>query len=96
MAAMALPFSAMAVEKTAEAAPTKKAAKAKPYPLKTCVVSGEALGGSMGDPYVMTYQGREIKMCCKDCKKDFDKDPAKYLKKLDAAEHAPADKDKKK
>lgn len=23
-----------------------------------------------------------VKLCCKDCRKDFDKDPAKYLKKL--------------
>jgi hypothetical protein len=25
-------------------------------------------------------------MCCKDCRKDFDKDPAKYIKKLETAE----------
>ena len=70
------------------------AAKPKPYPLKTCVVSGEKLGGDMGDPYVFVYKdknvkddpGREIKFCCKDCRKDFDKDPAKYIKKLEAAE----------
>jgi YHS domain-containing protein len=28
-----------------------------------------------------------VKLCCKSCKKDFDKDPAKYLKKLDSAEN---------
>ena len=68
--------------------------KPKPYPLKTCVVSGEKLNGDMGDPYVFIYKekgvkddpGREIKFCCKDCKKDFDKDPAKYVKKLEEAE----------
>jgi YHS domain-containing protein len=32
---------------------------------------------------VFKHEGREIKLCCKDCRKDFDKDPAKYLKKLD-------------
>jgi len=58
---------------------------AKPYTLKTCLVSGEKLG-EMGDPYVFTYQGREIKLCCKGCKKDFDKEPAKFIKKLEAAE----------
>ena len=63
-----------------------KKAKVRPYPLKTCVVSDEKLGGDMGEPYVFTYQGREIKMCCKDCRKDFDKNPSKFLKKLDAAE----------
>ena len=62
-----------------------KADKAKPYPLKTCVVSGEKLG-EMGDPYVFTHEGREIKLCCKSCLKDFKKDTAKYIKKIEAAE----------
>ncbi|MDP3849386.1 MAG: hypothetical protein Q8Q59_02700 [Luteolibacter sp.] len=54
----------------------------KPYPLDTCIVSDEKLG-EMGKPVVFVHQGREIKLCCKDCRKDFDKDPAKYLKKLE-------------
>jgi len=58
------------------------ASKVKPYPLKTCIVSGDDLG-EMGDPFVFTYKGQEIKLCCKPCKKDFDKDPGKYLKLLD-------------
>jgi hypothetical protein len=62
-------------------------AKGKTYPLKTCLVSGQGLGG-MGDPYVFTYQGREIKLCCKGCLKQFNKEPASYLKKLDEAEKA--------
>jgi len=65
-----------------------KAENAKPYPLKTCVVSGEKLDGDMGKPYVFTYQGREIKLCCNSCLKDFNKEPAKYIKKLEAAETA--------
>jgi YHS domain-containing protein len=60
-------------------------AKTKAYPLKTCVVSGEKLG-EMGKPVVYVHEGREIKFCCKDCIKDFKKDPAKYVKKLDEAE----------
>lgn len=67
---------------------TKVAAKLKPYPLKTCLVSEEKLGGSMGEPFVYKFKDREIKFCCKSCQKDFDKDPAKYLKKLEAAENA--------
>lgn len=63
----------------------KKADKPKPYPLKTCIVSGEKLG-EMGDPYVHTYQNREIKFCCKSCLKTFNKDAAGYLKKIDEAE----------
>lgn len=57
------------------------AAKVKPYPLTTCPVSGEKLG-EMGEPVSFVYQGQEIKLCCKNCRKDFDKDPAKFLSKL--------------
>ena len=64
----------------------KKAEKGKAYPLKTCVVSDEKLGGDMGDPYVFTHEGREVKLCCKSCLKDFKKDPAKYMKKIDEAQ----------
>lgn len=56
----------------------------KPYPLDTCIVSDEKLG-EMGKPVVFVYKGQEIKLCCKHCRKDFDKDPAKYLKKLKKA-----------
>ena len=56
---------------------------AKPYPLNTCVVSGDKLG-AMGENCVFVYEGQEIKLCCKDCKKDFDKNPAKYLSQLTA------------
>ncbi len=58
-----------------------QSAKAKPYPLKTCVVSGEKLG-EMGDPYVFVHKGQEVKLCCKSCLKDFNKNPDKYLKKM--------------
>jgi hypothetical protein len=62
--------------------PKKEEGKAKAYKLDTCVVSDEKLG-EMGKPVVFVHEGQEIKLCCKDCRKDFDKDPAKYLKKLD-------------
>jgi YHS domain-containing protein len=54
--------------------------------LKTCPVSGEKLGGDMGKPYVFSYKGQEVKLCCPSCKKDFDKDPNKYLKLIRAAD----------
>jgi YHS domain-containing protein len=60
---------------------------AKPYPLDKCIVSDEKLG-EMGKPFVFTYKGQEIKLCCKNCQKDFKKDPAKYLKKLETAKKA--------
>ena len=65
------------------------AKKPKPYLLQKCVVSDEKLG-EMGDPYVFTYEGREIKLCCKSCLKDFKKDSAKYVKKIEEAEKKPA------
>jgi YHS domain-containing protein len=65
--------------------PGSAGAKAKPDMLKACPVSGDRLG-EMGDPYVFVYKGQEVKLCCPNCKKEFDKDPAKYLKKIrDAA-----------
>lgn len=81
----------LAVVAVASADPAEgKSVKPKPYPLETCIVSGEKLDGDMGKPYVFTYQEREIKLCCKSCKKDFDKEPAKFIKKLDEAEKAKA------
>ena len=54
------------------------------YPLKTCVVSGEALG-SMGEPVKVSHEGREIRLCCKNCEKGFQKDPAKFAKMVEDA-----------
>ena len=61
----------------ADEAKDKPKADAKPYPLTTCVVSGEKLG-SMGKPVVVTHEGKEIQLCCKSCIKDFKADPAKF------------------
>ncbi len=58
----------------------------KPYPLDKCIVSDEKLGADPGmKTFVFTHEGQEIKLCCKSCQKDFNKNPAKYLKKLDGA-----------
>lgn len=62
-----------------------KKAAAKPFPLSTCIVTDEKLGGDMGEPFVFTYEGREMKLCCKSCEKDFKKDKAKFVKKFDEA-----------
>jgi hypothetical protein len=74
----------------AEDAPAPKKdkpdAKADAYPLKTCLVSGEALGGEMGEPVRFDYKGRTIKFCCNECISKFKEDPAKYIKILDEAE----------
>ncbi|MFG0284723.1 MAG: hypothetical protein ACF8R7_09915 [Phycisphaerales bacterium JB039] len=55
-----------------------------PYTLLTCPVSGEQLG-SMGDPIVKTYDGREVKFCCEGCVDTFEKDKAKYWAQIDEA-----------
>lgn len=58
--------------------------KVKPYPMDTCIVSGEKLG-SMGDAVVFAEGDQEIQICCKSCKKDFEKDKKANLAKIDAA-----------
>lgn len=71
---------------SARAADKSTDTKAKPYPLKTCIVSGEEIN-EKGDmkPHVFTYEGQEVKLCCKSCLKDFNKDKAGYLKKIEEA-----------
>jgi len=75
-------FGALAL--AANPAPAKAPTTKPAYPLTTCVVSGEKLG-EMGKPHVIQYQGREVQFCCPKCETEFKKDPAKYLKKIDAA-----------
>lgn len=58
--------------------------KTKPYPLETCVVSGEKLD-AMGEAYVFTSGNQEIQLCCKSCLKDFNKDQEAMLQKVAAA-----------
>lgn len=53
----------------------------KPYPLKTCLICDMQLS-DMGKPFVFVYKGQEIKVCDESEKDIFDKNPAKYLKKL--------------
>jgi YHS domain-containing protein len=61
---------------------TTKKEEGKPYKPDTCIVSDEKLG-EMGKPYVFVHEGQEIKLCCKSCLKKFNKEPDKYLKKLE-------------
>lgn len=63
------------------AVPAVSLAADKPYPLDTCIVSGNKLG-SMGKPVTKVHEGQEIKFCCKPCIKKFDANPAKYMAKL--------------
>ena len=70
--------------KAGSASTESNATAPKSYPLDTCIVADEKLG-SMGDPYVFVHEGQELKLCCKGCLKDFNKEPGKYLPKLQAA-----------
>jgi len=60
--------------------------KATPDLLTTCPVSGDKLGADGMKPFTFTYKGQEVKLCCKSCKKDFDKNPEKYMKLIRAAD----------
>ncbi len=60
---------------------TSTSSGVKPYPLKVCLVTGNALD-SMDGPVTTVYNGQEIKFCCKPCLKKFEANPAKYLSKL--------------
>lgn len=79
------------VARAADKAPAAKPA-APAYPLTTCVVSGEKLGG-MGDSFEYVHKeagkpDRRVLFCCEGCVDDFKKDPAKFLAKLDEASKA--------
>jgi YHS domain-containing protein len=60
-------------------------AKAKPYPLETCLLCDMKLA-DMDKPCAFVYHGQEIKVCGQSEEADFAKDPAKYMKKLAKAE----------
>jgi YHS domain-containing protein len=51
------------------------------YPLKTCPVSGEELGG-MGEPVNYVVGTTLVKFCCASCVKSFQKDPLPTIKKV--------------
>ncbi|MCA9405944.1 MAG: TRASH domain-containing protein [Candidatus Omnitrophica bacterium] len=36
----------------------------------------------MGDPYQIEYDGKIYNLCCSMCAKDFQKDPEKFIKKI--------------
>jgi YHS domain-containing protein len=69
--------------------------KQKPaYPLTTCVVSGEPLDGSHGEPVEYVLGTRLVRLCCKGCVAKFEKDPHGYLAKIDDAGSKSASTDK--
>lgn len=64
-------------------APETSTEAATPYPLDTCLVSDEKLGEDPDmEPYAFVHEGQGITLCCKSCLKTFNKEPEKYLVKL--------------
>ena len=57
------------------------------YPLDTCVVMEDSKLGDpeMGEPVNLIYKNRLVRFCCRMCVRDFNKDPQKFLTKLDNA-----------
>jgi hypothetical protein len=58
---------------------TLSAADTKPYPLSTCIVSGDKV-----DPNVtpIVHNGQQVRFCCKGCIKKFNGCPDKYMVRL--------------
>ena len=79
------PFAALAGDTNSGAA-----SKPVPYPLDTCIISGDKLGGDMGAPIEFVYSNKdvnqEIKFCCPMCKPKFLANPDKYMKTIKEAE----------
>lgn len=59
--------------------------QSKDYPLKTCPVSKEELGGEMGKPVDVVIAGRLVRLCCEGCTPEVEKTPAKFIALIDAA-----------
>lgn len=53
----------------------------KPYPLETCLVTGDDLD-EMDDRVATVHDGQVFEFCCKPCLKKFRKHPGKYAKLL--------------
>jgi len=49
---------------------------------KICPVSGEEIGG-MGKGVEVVYKGKTYMLCCAACKKDFDRNPEKFIKNIE-------------
>ena len=57
------------------------------YPLDVCVVSDEKLG-SHGTIVHVVHDNRLVRLCCQGCLADFERNPDRFIKKLEEAEPA--------
>jgi YHS domain-containing protein len=81
LASCAAPTPAATAETTPAKVAKKAAPKPKPYPLETCLVTGDDLD-DMDERVSTVYQGQTFEFCCKPCLKKFHKNPSKYVKAL--------------
>ena len=88
LASCAAPTPPAAPEAAAPAARSnvaKKAApKPKPYPLETCLVTGDDLD-EMDERVSLVHRGQTFEFCCKPCVKKFRQNPDKYVRALEKA-----------
>lgn len=90
--ALAQKPAASAPQKPADTVPASAAAAdariisfQKPsYPLDTCPISHEKLGG-MGEPVDMIVDGHLVRLCCGSCKKGVEKDKVAIIKSIEDA-----------
>lgn len=61
------------------------AKQATTYPMTSCPVSEDKLGGDMGKPVDLVVGNRLVRLCCGGCVKDFNKSPLKFIKLIDDA-----------
>lgn len=60
----------------------------KDYPLAACLVTDESFEGAK--PADVVIAGRLARLCCKGCSKRLNKEPAKFIARIDAARKTPA------
>ncbi len=78
----------VAAEEAVEAV-AEQAAEVVVVDNKICPISGEKIG-EMGEGKVVEYDGKQYKLCCPACEKDFLKDPAAAVQKIEASMAAEA------
>jgi YHS domain-containing protein len=81
LASCSAPSAPAGTEPVARKEAKKAAPKPKPYPLETCLVTGDDLD-EMDERVSTVHDGQVFEFCCKPCLKKFHKNPGKYVKLL--------------
>lgn len=84
LASCAAPTPAATAETTPAKVARKAAPKPKPYPLETCLVTGDDLD-EMDERVSLVHRGQTFEFCCKPCVKKFRQNPDKYVRALEKA-----------